>query len=96
MQEKSCGFRPERMIASAMACSRAPFPTSSTPGMKHLLPVGDRPVEIIENKGEMNRRMVCIITEKGNQVNENGGVEPSKLLCSSYTQRHVDFSLIVR
>jgi hypothetical protein len=48
--------------------------------MKHLLPAGDRPVEIIENKGEMNRRMVCIITEKGSQVNENGDVEPAKLL----------------
>jgi hypothetical protein len=96
MQEKSCGFRPERMIASAMACSRAPFPTSSTPGMKHLLPVGDRPAESIENKGEMNRRMVCIITEKGDQVNENGGFDPAKLFLQSCTQRHVDFSRIVR
>jgi hypothetical protein len=48
--------------------------------MKYLLPVGDRPVEIIENKGEMNRRMVCIITEKGSQVNENGDFAPAKLL----------------
>jgi hypothetical protein len=35
--------------------------------------------EIIEYKGEMNKRMVCIITEKGHQVNENGGFEPAKL-----------------
>jgi hypothetical protein len=96
MQAKSLGFRTERVIASAMACSRAPFPTSSTPGMKHLLPVADRPVEMIENKGEMNRRMVCIITEKGDQVNENGSIEAAKLLQSSCVQRHVDFSPIVR
>jgi len=53
-------------------------------------------VEIIENKGEMNRRMVCIITEKGDQVNENGSIETAKLLQRSCVQRHIDFSSIVR